>query len=174
MSFFSDPELYLGWGRQMGYKFYIFRVQTKPGYPFVSGEFCDYEVLDFSKHLSLPHNKETDFESLFSYLSKMDMFVNCQGIVINWFSSNNNQMAYNSYSWSPGGLNLSTFGIQPLASYQENESDAVLDACRNERDQERAQKQALETRLSYLNEQRAMHDVLTLCYCFLSIFNCFS
>ncbi|KAI3977700.1 hypothetical protein MKX01_009585 [Papaver californicum] len=65
----------------MGYKFYIFRVQTKPGFPFLPGEFHNYELLNFSKHLSLPgHNKETDFESLFAYLSKNDKFVNCQGL----------------------------------------------------------------------------------------------
>ncbi|KAI3966837.1 hypothetical protein MKW92_011549, partial [Papaver armeniacum] len=79
MSFFSDPGLYLVWGREMGFKFYIFRVQTKPGCPFVPGEFSKHELLCFSKHLSLHHNKESDFESLFAYLRKNDKFVNCQG-----------------------------------------------------------------------------------------------
>lgn len=152
MSFFSDPELYIVWGRQMGFKFYMFRVKTKPGCPFIWGEFCDYEVLNFSKHLSLPHNQETDFQSLFSYLSKIDKFVNCQGLVINWFSDD--PEPFNTYSWSPEGLNLSTYGIHVLvSSHQENEADVDLSACINERDRERAEKQALEKKVSDLYEQ---------------------
>ncbi|KAI3891921.1 hypothetical protein MKX03_026329 [Papaver bracteatum] len=43
MSFFSDPELYLVWGRTMGLKFFMFRIQRKPGWPLVPGDICNYE-----------------------------------------------------------------------------------------------------------------------------------
>lgn len=146
MSFFSDPELFLVWGRTMGLKFFIFRIQRKPGCPVVPEDTGNYEVLNFSEHLSLPHNKESDYDNLFAYLTRNDKFVNCRGLVINWFTPNDQFKSSYSYSWSPELLNLSSYGIHALATHQENESDA--------RDREKAEKlQALEKRVSDLHEQ---------------------
>ncbi|XP_026429405.1 uncharacterized protein LOC113325414 [Papaver somniferum] len=121
MSFFRDPELYFVWGRTMGLKFFIFRVQKKVGCPLVQQDFF-----------------------------RNDKFVNCQGLVIDWFQINHSTF---TYSWSHELLNLPSYGIHALISPRENESAAQLAACINERDRERAEKQALEKRLSDLQEQ---------------------
>lgn len=106
----------------------------------------------FSKHLSLAQNKESDFETFFAYLRRNDKFVNCQGLVVDWFSHNPQHTSF-SYSWSHELLHLPSYGLNALVSPQEKESAAKLAACISERDQEKAEKQALEKKLSDLYAQ---------------------
>ncbi|RZC91480.1 hypothetical protein C5167_027546 [Papaver somniferum] len=138
-------------------------VQTKPGCPFLEGDFHNNEVLNFSRHLSLPHNKQSDFEPLFAYLKKNDIFVNCRGLVINWFPRTV-RYRYRSYSWSPELLNLSSYGIHALDAQQDNQSDELMNDPDNadklqalekteHLNQEKNDKQALEKTVSHPHEQ---------------------
>lgn len=152
MSFFSDPELYLVWGRTMGLKFHIFKIQAKFGTPLTSKYFHTHEVLKFSEHLSLPHNKESDFDDLFAYLTRNDKYVNCKGHVIDWLAPNHESRSF-TYSWSHELLNLPSYGVH--ASPQGNESVAKMNrASIDDPDRDKADKvEALENRVSDLLEQ---------------------
>ncbi|KAI3898041.1 hypothetical protein MKW92_002383 [Papaver armeniacum] len=154
MSFFSDPELYLVWGRTMGLKFHVFKIQAEFGSPLTSKYFHTHEVLKFSEHLSLPHNKESDFDGLFAYLTRNDKYVNCKGHVIDWLAPNNQSRSF-TYTWSHELLNLPSYGVH-ASPQQGNESVAKVDraSINNDPDREKADKlEALEKKVSDLLEQ---------------------
>ncbi|KAI3842611.1 hypothetical protein MKX03_027275 [Papaver bracteatum] len=92
MSWYTDPQLFMCYlGGSYGY--YVYRVIKKYDVPLVNGDLTSGERLDFSKHLSLGNNKESDYDALKSCLAKNVTgppyyenvkFVNCQGLVGHW------------------------------------------------------------------------------------------
>ncbi|KAI3842612.1 hypothetical protein MKX03_027276 [Papaver bracteatum] len=84
MSWYRDPKLFL---RCKGseHRFHINRIDKKYNVPLYGGDFNNSAVIDFSRHLSLGHNQESDYEALKSWLNedgKVTKYVNCQGLVI--------------------------------------------------------------------------------------------
>ncbi|MCL7042486.1 hypothetical protein MKW94_028646, partial [Papaver nudicaule] len=86
MSWYTDPELFLyHWDTCS-----IVRITKKYNVPLVNKDIKDVGDLDFSKHLSLGDNEESDYDALKSILTKNSfranpkklMYVNCQGLVV--------------------------------------------------------------------------------------------
>ncbi|KAI3938863.1 hypothetical protein MKW92_012486 [Papaver armeniacum] len=88
MSWHRDPELFIcHWSSTIGWK--IYRIKKKYNVPLLSREISDGEELNFDKHLSTGTNKESDYDTLKSYLAKTRnekilKFINCQGLVAYW------------------------------------------------------------------------------------------
>ncbi|KAI3938865.1 hypothetical protein MKW92_012488 [Papaver armeniacum] len=88
MSWYRDPKLFL---RCKGskHRFHVYRIEKKYSVPLYRGDFGTSVVLDFSRHLSLGHNRETDYDALKSWLNEdgsVTKYVNCQGLVIYWIN----------------------------------------------------------------------------------------
>ncbi|RZC85446.1 hypothetical protein C5167_041629 [Papaver somniferum] len=84
MSWYGNPNCFL---RCKGpkHRFHIYKIQKKFSVPLNSGDFDTSAVLDFSRHLSLGHNQESDYDVLKSWLNAdgcVNKYVNCQGLVI--------------------------------------------------------------------------------------------
>ncbi|MCL7039601.1 hypothetical protein MKW94_025131 [Papaver nudicaule] len=83
MSWYTDPELFLSyWSSSFGYA--ITRVVIKYNVPLSNRDLAVVQKLDFSKHLFLGNNKESDYDALKASLAKdrtvSHNFVNCQGL----------------------------------------------------------------------------------------------
>lgn len=88
MSWYTDPELFVSYYAP-NYEYYIDRIVKNYNIPLIYGDISGVEELNFSKHLSLGHNKESDYDDLKSslatnYVDKRIKFVNCQGLVVDW------------------------------------------------------------------------------------------
>ncbi|XP_026437360.1 uncharacterized protein LOC113335537 [Papaver somniferum] len=118
--------------------------------------------------------KMSDFESLIAFINSHDIFINCQGLVITTTfprettSSHRPNMNRIVRFWSHDVLNLGLYGLPVLPvpfrevrymkiggsalveNPKENELAASLAACTEERDREKAEKQALATKVSRL------------------------
>ncbi|KAI3842617.1 hypothetical protein MKX03_027281 [Papaver bracteatum] len=133
MSWYADPELFLCfWGSSRGY--FIDRIVKKYNVPLQAGDVKYAAELDFSKHLSLGNNKESDYDALKSSLAKIlppnTKLVNCQGLVVLW---DNTKL---SGTWSRIEEYDSSFYSLPGI---QNPSEAVLD-----------EKQSVEKKISEL------------------------
>ncbi|KAI3842614.1 hypothetical protein MKX03_027278 [Papaver bracteatum] len=86
MPWYRNPRLFLYCSR---HRFFIYRIVQKYNVPIFSEDFENGEKLDFSRHLSLGNNQESDYDALKSWLNEGDRgnkYVNCQGLVIYWLS----------------------------------------------------------------------------------------
>ncbi|KAI3977112.1 hypothetical protein MKX01_042802 [Papaver californicum] len=82
MSWYIDPQLFLRYNVSKR-KYYIYRIQKKYNVPLSHGDIMKIEKLEFSKHLSLGSNQESDYDALKHWLNESChyKFVNCQGLV---------------------------------------------------------------------------------------------
>ncbi|KAI3898941.1 hypothetical protein MKW92_040315, partial [Papaver armeniacum] len=107
MSWYSDPQLFI-------YSYaYVHRVRKEFGInPVVTNDIInnEHENLNFSKHLSLGTNKESDYNAFNASFpsSGITKFINSQGLVINWDGAE--QTGYwsreeqNSHFWNLPGI----------------------------------------------------------------------
>ncbi|KAI3957043.1 hypothetical protein MKW92_006143 [Papaver armeniacum] len=83
MSWYRDPQLFL---RCKGWKhmYHIYRIEKKYNVPLFSHDFKISTLVDFSRHLSLGYNQESDYDALKSWFREYGLhkYVNCQGLVI--------------------------------------------------------------------------------------------
>lgn len=91
MSWYTDPTLFIyHWDSSYGY--WVSRITKKYNVPLTEGDVVLQEKLDFSKHLYLGNNKESDYDALKSSLAENSFelnsqnvkYVNCQGLVVYW------------------------------------------------------------------------------------------
>ncbi|MCL7051740.1 hypothetical protein MKW94_020120 [Papaver nudicaule] len=86
MSWYTNPKLFL-YCHGSTRSFHICRIVQKYNVPLFSDDFKNGEKLDFSRHLSLGCNKESDYDALRSWLDEtapITKYVNCQGLVVHW------------------------------------------------------------------------------------------
>ncbi|MCL7051561.1 hypothetical protein MKW94_024848 [Papaver nudicaule] len=86
MSWYTNPTLFL-YCHGSTRSFHICRIVQKYNVPLFSDDFKNGEKLDFSRHLSLGCNKESDYDALKSWLDEtapITKYVNCQGLVVYW------------------------------------------------------------------------------------------
>ncbi|KAI3983043.1 hypothetical protein MKX01_035324, partial [Papaver californicum] len=87
MSWYTNPKLFL-YCHGSRRRYHIYRIVQKHNVPLLAGDFKNGERLDFSKHLSLGNNKESDYDALKSWLDEIGptitRYVNCQGLVVYW------------------------------------------------------------------------------------------
>ncbi|KAI3957044.1 hypothetical protein MKW92_006144, partial [Papaver armeniacum] len=87
MSWYTNPKLFL-YCHGSRRRYHIYRIVQKYNVPLLAADFKNGEKLDFSKHLSLGNNKESDYDALKSWLDEIGpiitKYVNCQGLVVYW------------------------------------------------------------------------------------------
>ncbi|XP_026434790.1 golgin subfamily A member 6-like protein 7 [Papaver somniferum] len=83
MSWYKDPQLFIFRGADSLFR--IVRIKKETGILVLLSDLADLESLDFSKHLSLGHNKDDDYAAFkSSFPQNILKFVNSQGVVVNW------------------------------------------------------------------------------------------
>ncbi|XP_026438947.1 uncharacterized protein LOC113337497 isoform X1 [Papaver somniferum] len=133
MAWYKDPQLYIS-RETPGLKLY--RMKEPIGTPIALSGIIDYGFLDYSKHLSLANNKESDFDAFLSSIQFDGVtfkLINCQGWVVYQMASN-----YYHLTWAREPLN-SPFYRLPGINTPETE---LL-----------AQKEALDRRVSILEAE---------------------
>ncbi|KAI3938864.1 hypothetical protein MKW92_012487 [Papaver armeniacum] len=111
MSWYRDPKLFLTYRASIE-RFYINRIMKKYNVPLYKEYFDTLAVLDFSRHLSLGHNQESDYDALKSWFKEdygVTKYVNCQGLVIYWI----NYSDFSLGTWSRVEENDSVFYSLP-------------------------------------------------------------
>ncbi|KAI3904934.1 hypothetical protein MKW92_009904 [Papaver armeniacum] len=78
MSWYRDPKLFLRYRASIE-RFYIHRIMKKYNVPLYKEYFDTSEVLDFSRHLSLGHNQESNYDALKSWLKKITALLSILG-----------------------------------------------------------------------------------------------
>ncbi|KAI3997329.1 hypothetical protein MKX01_003132 [Papaver californicum] len=133
MAWYKDPQLYIC-RETPGLKLY--RMKEPIGTPIALSGIIDYGFLDYSKHLSLANNKESDFDAFLSSI-KFDgvtfKLINCQGWVVYQMVSN-----YHHFTWAREPLNSPFYRLPGI-----NSPETVL----------LAQKEALDRRVFILETE---------------------
>ncbi|XP_026425251.1 uncharacterized protein LOC113321582 [Papaver somniferum] len=133
MAWYKDPQLYIC-RETPGLKLY--RMKEPIGTPIALSGIIDYGFLDYSKHLCLANNKESDFNVFLSSI-KFDgvtfKLINCQGWVVYQMVSN-----YHHFTWAREPLSSPFYRLPGIHT-----PEAVL----------LAEKEALNRKVSKLTEQ---------------------
>ncbi|KAI3881071.1 hypothetical protein MKX03_015701, partial [Papaver bracteatum] len=123
MSWYTDTQLFIVYGTDS--QFYVRRVTKEYGSsPIAGNDLKEYELLSFSKHLSLGNNKESDFDafkaSFKSGNSGNQKYINSQGFVINFASGTGTwtREEQNTPFWSLPGITKQKSFTELLADKQ--------------------------------------------------------
>ncbi|MCL7051738.1 hypothetical protein MKW94_020118 [Papaver nudicaule] len=156
MSWYRDPQLFINC-RGSDRKYFIDRIVKMYNVPLSQGDNTGPENLDFSKHLFLGDNKESDYDAFKSSLAEIvnpiTKFVNCLGFVVTWDETKkigtwsrveeNDSIFYSL----PGVINPhATASLEKKISELEDENLVLKEKL----NQEKKAKQALETQVSEL------------------------
>ncbi|KAI3881899.1 hypothetical protein MKX03_021268 [Papaver bracteatum] len=132
MSWIRDPELFIYYQIQ-GRRHYVARIRKQYDISVQESDIYVCGELNIARHFSSFYDdNKIAFNRLLDYLRNQNKYINCQGLVVNYWVRNN----HFEYFWSKEAFRVPHCFSPALPAAKEYESTSMMYACTTERDEE--------------------------------------